>query len=100
MNRQEDTKSCCPGIYRAEDVMDVKDADNILKAAALFLFLFAAISQWFLGYYAADYYDDSPTLNGLQLGHVKASRLEIPNKNFMDFNFICTDSLIKFDLKK
>jgi hypothetical protein len=99
MNAQENVK-CYRVDYVAENVSDIKYADNILKAAALFLFLLAAISQWLLGYYAADYYDDSIAPNTLQFGNIKAKPFEIPNKNFMNINFKCGKSLISFDIKK
>jgi hypothetical protein len=99
MNEQDFFADNRLSIQIIEDEFRREWTDNSLQTAALLLFLIAAMSQWLLGYYAADYYDDSPTQNGLQLGSLKAKRPEIPNKNFMDIHFTCTDSLSKLTKK-
>lgn len=48
-----------------------------LATAALFVFAIAVISQWALGFYAADYYDDSALPKNVNGAHKGFSQLDL-----------------------
>ncbi len=57
-------------------------ADKLLSTVAFLLFFLAVISQWFFGFYTADYYDHTALQHRVELSNQQLmAHLNCPQKN-------------------